>query len=201
MMTFPDWIGIRKVNFKTVTRTKVSEARSYRRKAIKSGGQRWEMTLKSELLTSRLVRRAFAFAARLEGRYQSFTFVLPKYSFTAGQQVDDPKVKTTTLAGYSSIPVRLLKGATQGCLLAGDFIRFSNHSKVYQVSEDVDSSASGAGTILIYPALIETVEADTDILVNNVDFTLALDNDLQEFEDVGSKQLSYLEFDCVEAFG
>lgn len=200
MMTFPDWLGIADCTIKTKTVTQVAEARSFRRVARKVGGQRFEVTLKSILVGDDLIRKVFGFQSRLEGQLHPFSCVIPKYSFTQGAQVTNPKVKTTTLAGNTGIPLRLLKTGTQGCLIDGDFIRFSNHSKIYQVRDDVDSSASGLGTLTVYPALIEDVTADTNVIVNDVDFTLSLTNDVQQFSVQGNSQLTYFEFDCVEAF-
>ena len=200
MIIFPDWLGIADVTIKTKTITQVAEARSFRRVTRKVGGQRWELTLKSIQISDNLIRKAFAFQARLEGRHKPFSIVLPKYSYTQGVQTASPFVKTTTKAGLARIPTRALKKSAQGCLVEGDFIRFAGHSKIYQVAGNVDASASGQGTVSIYPALIHDVLAGERIIVNNVDFTLALNNDVQQFNYLGSQQRSHFEFDCVEVF-
>jgi hypothetical protein len=60
---------------------------------------------------------------------------------------------------------------TQG-LLAGDFIKFSGHDKVYKVTDDVTFNATGGGTISFYPNLFASLANGEQIVYNNVPFSV-----------------------------
>ena len=54
-----------------------------------------------------------------------------------------------------------------GTLKKGDLIRFSDHSKVYQLTSDTNLDGSSTDTISIFPGLFQTLTAST-VSYNNV---------------------------------
>lgn len=56
------------------------------------------------------------------------------------------------------------------CLLAGDFIKFSGHTKVYKVTEDVTINGTGGGTINFYPNLFASVSSGEQIVYKDITF-------------------------------
>ena len=84
---------------------------------------------------------------------------------------------------------------TTGALKAGDYIKFANHDKVYMVVED--QSDISTGTLTIEPPLRSAVSA-TDIVYDNVPFTVRLRNDIQEFS-IGTTNLYQYELDVIES--
>jgi len=82
-------------------------------------------------------------------------------------------------------------------LKAGDLIRFTNHTKVYMVTDDVTSSGTGTANVNITPALVSGVSNNEAVTINNVPFRMTLNNDSQEIA-VGTTELYQYEVDLIE---
>ena len=81
--------------------------------------------------------------------------------------------------------------------IAGDYVKFANHDKVYTVTADVEPNTSGEATVPIEPALI-TSPADQSVLtLTAVPFTVALTTRVQEFA-TGTTGLFEYELDMEE---
>jgi hypothetical protein len=65
------------------------------------------------------------------------------------------------------------------------------------VVEDLSSNGSGAGTLTIEPPLRANLSDNTVLIYNNVDFTVGLTNDIQEFA-VGTENYFQYEVDLIE---
>ena len=121
-----------------------------------------------------------AFVVKQRGAYESWTVVLPDYSDTNGAlNTESVTVDGNHGIGDTSITVN---GPTtlSGALKAGDFIKFADHNKVYMVTEDVNFSGGGS-TINIEPGLQVAVSTTTAVEYKDVEFTVFLTNDVQEF--------------------
>jgi hypothetical protein len=62
---------------------------------------------------------------------------------------------------------------------------------------DVSSNGSGAGTLTFEPPLRANVSDNAVLIYNNVDFTVGLTNDIQEFR-VGTENYFQYEVDLIE---
>jgi hypothetical protein len=87
--------------------------------------------------------------------------------------------------------------STNGILKAGDYFRFTGQEKVYMAVEDLDADGSGEGTLTFEPPLRSAVTDDTILVYDNVDFTVSLTNDIQEF-NIGTQEYFNYEIDLVE---
>jgi hypothetical protein len=98
------------------------------------------------------------------------------FTFTIPTPLDDSKgtvsgtvsVSSSTTDGAAPTPGSFtvkVSGGT-GTLKAGDFIKFSNHSKVYMLSADVDLDGSSEDTMLVYPGLVKDVTGATVVYDN-----------------------------------
>jgi hypothetical protein len=87
--------------------------------------------------------------------------------------------------------------STNGILKAGDYFRFTGQDKVYMAVEDLDSDGYGEGTLTFEPPLRSNVNDDTALVYDNVDFTVSLTNDIQEF-NIGTQEYFNYEIDLVE---
>jgi len=119
-----------------------------------------------------------AFIMKQRSSKENFTIIPPEIEDARGTASGTPN--GTASAGATSIT---LGGSGSGTLKAGDFIKFTNHTKVYMVVED--QSDISTGTLTIEPPL-RTAVSSTDITYDNVPFTVYLINDLQEFGASGS---------------
>ena len=136
-----------------------------------------------------------AFIMKQRSSRENFTIVPPEVSDARGTVSGTPT--GTASAGDTSIT---LGGSGSGTLKAGDMIKFENHSKIYMVVED--QSDISTGTLTIEPPLINAISS-TNIIYDNVPFTVYLTNDIQEFGVVGADKdgnaLYQFEIDVEEA--
>jgi hypothetical protein len=75
-------------------------------------------------------------------------------------------------------------GTSKAVLAAGDFFKFSNHSKVYMCVSDCTSNSSGIATLYFSCPLVQQVPSSTQLTITAVPFTAILAEDIQTF-DVG----------------
>jgi hypothetical protein len=69
-----------------------------------------------------------------------------------------------------------------GALKAGDFVKFSNHNKMYQLTEDATIDSSGNLTLSIWPGLYSAITTTTDAVYWDVAFTVFNTEQVQEYE-------------------
>jgi|18_taG_2_1085343.scaffolds.fasta_scaffold56129_2 hypothetical protein len=183
--------SFRSVKVTEVTPTMVTTAVSGKsqRKQILSQFFRFEIAY--PVLTREQAKPVIAFLNKQRNSLYDFTMTIPEIGSTDGTVktviADNPAVSTTIATtasaskGDSSVTfdsdfnsaLFTSSGvdATQG-LLAGDFIKFTGHNKVYKVTDDVTFNATGGGTISIFPNLFADVANAEQIKYNNIDFTV-----------------------------
>lgn len=200
MSALPAAFRVRKVRFASNSPNIGSESKSLIQSIRSIPGHRWEFTLQSVRLNEADSRKCFSWQVRQSGRKNVFDVVLPKYSKPKGVASGSPKVRTAAAAGSTQVQLKGFAGLVVGQLLDGDFIRFSNHSKVYMVAADVSSNVSGQLTIEIFPQLTKAVPLDTALIVRDVPFSMRQVRDIQEFElSTSDSGFVTLELDCLEA--
>lgn len=153
---------------------------SGRRQVKSQSSQYWTFTASYPPLTRAEWAPVAAFVVKQRGATESFQIEIPEYSNTQGNLsgVVNPG---TQAVGDTAITLNQGSLTQTDSLKAGDFVRFSNHTKVYMVLDDVDFT-SGTATMNIEPGLLAAVSASDTLVYNNVDFTVFLNNDVQEFQ-------------------
>lgn len=161
------------VDITSVTTTRKSETLSGKviRRAV--GGQYWQMNVQTTALNRAEMAELNAFLNKQNGPFGSFTFVPPIIGSSRGTASGTPQVLETFPPGETSVKVN---GAT-GTLKAGDFFKFSNHDKVYQLTADVDMDASTVDVLQFFPALTTEVTNTTTIQYSSVPWLVYLEND------------------------
>jgi len=184
------------LGIKSIQNTIISKTVSGKKLARQIDGQRWGFTAK--VITAKrsdVYGELMAFIIKQRSGKENFTIVPPEVEDARGTASGTPN--GTASAGATSIT---LGGSGTGTLKAGDFIKFTNHDKVYMVV--ADQSDISTGSLTIEPPLITSVSS-TDIQYDNVPFTVYLTNDIQEFGVVGADKdgnaLYQFEFDVEEA--
>ena len=184
--TFPT-AGFTAMELQTNTRSRLTESVSGQTQRLKSGAQYWSFKLKSPPLSRSDFNAIYSFIVQQDGQVEAFTVVPPVISSTTGTAAGtvtvadvntvDPLMGTS--AGSSSVGV---SGGT-GTLKKGDLIKFSNHNKVYMLTEDVDLDGSTVDQVSFYPPLVESVTGGaTTITYNSVPFTVFFNNDQISYE-------------------
>jgi len=169
-----DTLGI-----KSIQKTLISESASGKKLVRQIDGQKFGFTANIIIAKrSDVYGELMAFIMKQRSSKENFTIIPPEIEDARGTASGTPN--GTASAGSTSIT---LGGSGSGTLKAGDFIKFTNHTKVYMVVED--QSDISTGTLTIEPPL-RTAVSSTDITYDNVPFTVYLINDLQEFGASGS---------------
>jgi hypothetical protein len=127
------------------------------------GAQRWEISFNTVTTPE---TEADMLIGMITGIATAQTMIMPQLpSVDVANTVGSGRAITTNIsAGGSSVTVNL-----NGVLSKGSFIKFSNHSKIYMVTANVNS---GINPVLIYPSLrssvttAHTVLTGTGVLLN-----------------------------------
>jgi hypothetical protein len=177
--------------------TLVEKSASGRRSVRQLATQHWQIKISYPPMTRAEFAPINAFINSQRGRFESFDMALPP-------PLNDPQ---GTIAG--STP--LINGASQTgrsvitdgwaistlVLKAGDFVQFSGHTKVYQITADITSDGSGNATLSIEPALVESPAENEALVVEDIPFRVGLVNDVQAFQ-VGSPAIFRYVLDVEE---
>lgn len=184
------------INIKSNQTTIVSTSISGRRQARQLQNQRWEMSVSFPPMSRANFAPIFAFINSQRGRKESFTYTPPIIDDALGTETGSVLVNGVHAVGDTTIAMDAFAGDGAGRFKAGDFIKFANHSKVYMVVSDVTSS-SNAATVTIEPPLTTALVDDEAVTYDSVPFTVALKNDVQEFQ-IGQDAFFRYELDFIE---
>jgi hypothetical protein len=193
--TLPTSPAFRSVTIKSNNPNITTISTSGRRQVKTQQAQFWSFTASYPPMKRSDWAPIAAFIMQQRGAYESWTVLLQDYSNTQGN-LTTQSVTTTNTEAIGSTTIELTSGSlTQtDALKAGDFIKFNNHNKVYMVTGDVDFS-SGSATMNIEPGLLVSVSSATSIDYNDVEWTVFLTNDVQEFNTGLANVVEYeLEF-------
>jgi len=133
---------------------------------VKQGAQRWEMEFNVTMTDA-----SSTFADMVTTFHDQITFEMPQLNvrgevISSGTCTDALTIQSASAAGDSTIP---LTGMTVGTTInKGRFIKFSNHHKVYLVTETVTAQTSVVPILNIYPSLRTPVPTSTSVLYRDV---------------------------------
>jgi len=195
--TFPSSPAPRDVTISSNQNTIISTTTSGRRQARQIDGQRFRITVRFPVMTRTEFAPILAFIMKQRSQLESFQYVPPTLDDALGVASGVISVNGAVNAGVTSVAIDGMANSTNGVFKAGDFFRFTGQQKVYMCVADVNSNGSGQGTLTFEPPLRANV-ADNNILIySNVDFTVGLTNDVQEFS-VGTENYFQYEVDLIE---
>ena len=191
------------LGIKSIQTTIISKSDSGKRLARQIDGQRWGFT--ASIITSTrssVYGELMAFIVKQRSGKETFTIIPPEIEDARGNETGSILVNGIHAVADTTIALDGFAGDGAGRFLAGDFIKFNSHSKIYMIVSDVTSS-SNAATVTIEPPLITALANNGAVTYDNVPFTVYLTSDLQEFGTAGtniSGDLLYkFEFDVEEA--
>lgn len=205
MPTFPSSPEFESINFKINTPLIKTQTNSGKITRVAMGHQYYSFTVRYPNITARDLGVVSGFVGSVLGGYSAFEIVLPKLSYTKATESADAgrtfTVSATTSSGSVNVSYSVSGSntASKEFFAAGDFIKFSNHSKVYQVTEASSTNGSSVGTLVVAGALVEDLPSGSTITRNAVPFTVILSGDEQEF-DTGIGGISSLQLDMREVW-
>ena len=174
---FPDTTNFKTLSFRDI-KSRLGQIYTSNKLNEKFLAQRWEFTLESTLLTRAQMAVAYGYVAQQNGEAETFQIVPPQLGSTQGTMSGTVTCNADKAKGQSSVTAT----GGGGTFKKGDLIKFSNHTKIYQLSADTTSDGSTAFTINIYPTLQTAVSNTTTVTYNNVPMTVALIDDDPDFE-------------------
>jgi hypothetical protein len=118
-----------------------------------------------------------AFLVKQKGSFDTFTFQYPLNNLGADKNNASVVVNGVHAIGDSTIAMDGFTADTDDVFKSGDLIKFNGHNKVYMVTGDANSNASGEATISIEPPLQAALSNNEDIDTNQPSFTVALVQD------------------------
>jgi len=190
------------INIKSQQKTLVSTTDSGKTFRRQVDGQRWTFTVSYPLMPRSTFAPIQAFIIKQRSQKENFTITFPSYLNAQGNENTTINVNGVHAVGDTTIDIDGFHADGAGRLKAGDFIKFSGHSKVYMIMADVTSS-SNAATVTIEPPLRSALADDETVTYDSVPFTVYLNSDVQEFQANTSnnegKPLFKYEFDVTES--
>ena len=190
------------INIKSQQKTLVSTTDSGKTFRRQVDGQRWTFTVSYPLMSRSTFAPIQAFIIKQRSQKENFTITFPSYLDAQGHENTTINVNGVHAVGDTTIDIDGFHSDGTERLKAGDFIKFSGHSKVYMIMADVTSS-SNAATVTIEPPLTTALANNETVTYDSVPFTVYLNSDLQEFQSNQSnnegKPLFKFEFDVTES--
>jgi len=177
--------------------TIVSVTTSGRVQTRQIDGQKFTITLDYAPMTRSNFAPIKAFLMKQRSRLNTFTVIPPVVSNAQGVATGTISVDGAISAGATTCTIDGMTTSTTGILKAGDYFRFTGQEKVYMAVEDLDADGTGSGTLTFEPPLRSDVANDVALVYDNVDFTVRLKNDIQEYNIVTNDLYKY-QIDLIE---
>jgi len=194
---FPTSPAPRSATISSQQATIVSVTASGRKQARQIDGQRFAITISFPPMSRTEFAPIKAFVMKQRSQLENFTFIPPTEGNAQGVASGTISVNGALTAGTTTATIDGMATSTNGILKAGDYFRFTGQQKVYMAVADLNSDGSGEGTLTFEPPLRANVADNNVLIYDNVDFTVSLTNDVQEFSIGTSNYYSY-EIDVVE---
>jgi len=195
--TFPSSPAPRDVAISTNQNTIVTTTASGRRQARQIDGQRFRLRVRFPIMTRAEFAPINAFVMKQRSQMESFQYVPPTIDDALGVASGVISVNGAISAGATTCSIDGMANSTSGVFKAGDYFRFTGQNKVYMVMADVSSNGSGQGTLTFEPPLRANVSDNAVLIYSNVDFTVGLTGDIQEF-NISTENYFQYEVDLIE---
>jgi len=188
---YPTAPSFRTVNFVLNTPSQTTETNSGKMRRTGYGVSYYSFEAQYPSLTPLEAGSVTAFLAQAFGPQLSFEIVLPIIS--QSKSTNQPSTTVTVgavdnaIGATNAIGAKAVKltncGANKFVLAAGDFFKFSNHSKVYMCAAPCTSDGSGNATLFFSGSLVNAItQTTTTLVINSVPFTCILAEDTQQWE-------------------
>jgi hypothetical protein len=196
--TYPYDPKFNAINFKINTPVIKTQTISGKSRRVAMGHSFYTFQVKYNNLTKYDAGPVLGFIAEQYGSLETFQIVLPEISYSKlGQGSQTISTVTTSAAALAGVDNVAVTGVTSGkyLLRAGDFFKFSNHTKVYMCT----TSWTTGQPLYFSGSLVADVPSGTQIIYTAVPFTVILDGEAQQY-DVGIGGIVNMSLDMRESW-
>lgn len=180
------------MTIKNNTPTAVSIALSGRSQRKQLAAQYWTIDAEFAPMDRSEAAQVMAFLNKQNNSLDSFNVVIPQYSRSAGTVSDVAGSPVLSVAAAAAIGATAISvdfdtitsanfSNASVAFRAGDFVKFTNHNKTYQITDNVAINGSGAGTMNIFPGLYSAITTSHDVTYHDVPFTVFNTETTQEY--------------------
>jgi len=174
MPDFPS-VDFTACNVQTVTPTLVTKTINGLEERAAVAGQYFVVNAQFSNVSDQERRQLLGFIMKSRGPFSTFNLYLPStIDESTGSYTGTITVATAT-AGLTSCTATVSASNTL-ILRAGDFIKFSNHNKVYMVTDDATSVGTNL-TVNLFPAIRTSATSSHTITHKNVPMTVRFGSD------------------------
>lgn len=182
--TFPQRPNPRAAIIRSYSPTIITRAHNLRRQASSRGAHQWQIDLAFPPMDRDTFSPIWSFLVSQRGQLGTFEWAFWKADSTdlglgpRGQPLGSPVVDGADQSGRTL--------ATRGwrpnahVLRRGDFLRLPSSRKVYMVTAEAISDATGRVSVAIEPALVTSPTASESLIVKGVTFHVAMSTDTVE---------------------
>jgi hypothetical protein len=183
--TFPTSPSFVATNFRINNTVQKTETFGGKIRRVGLGTSFYTFTVKFPPMTRAQAGPIVGFIGQQYGMMESFQILLPNESYPVANYSYNspyiPKPSATFAAGVKNITITGCFPLT-AVLNAGDYFKFSNHSKVYMCSTNCTSDVSGNATLYFSGSLMKEVGTAVTLTVKAVPFTVLMSSEAQEYE-------------------
>ncbi len=194
---FPTSPAPKDASIGSIQNTIVSVTTSGRVQTRQIDGQKFSITLDYPPMSRSNFAPIKAFIMKQRARLNTFTVIPPIVSNAQGVATGTISVDGAITSGATTCTIDGMATSTNDILKAGDYFRFTGQDKVYMAVADLDSDGTGSGTLTFEPPLRSDVADNVVLIYDNVDFTVRLSNDIQEYSIVTNDLYKY-QIDLIE---
>ena len=177
--TMPTSPRIQSVVFRMASRNAISTSPfTFQQQVIAHQGQRWEVDVSLPPMRRDQAAAWLAWLAKLDGTLHTFNVGDPMNASPQGSAGGTPLVAGASQTG-ASINIDGCATSQTGWLKAGDYIQLgaAADARLYMVTDDVDTNASGEATVNIWPQIRTAPSDNASVIVSNTVGTFRLSSD------------------------
>lgn len=199
-LTLPTVTGVRNITIRTIN--SVSYSRSpftFAGQAQAFSGQMWAADVSLPPMKREDAAVWVSWLTSLRGQYGTFLMGDPLCATALGEAGGVPVASGVNTAG-ETLNIAGATASQTDWLKAGDYVQIGSGSNasLHQVLEDVDTDASGNGTLSLWPHTRSDLAAGTALTVSNPVGRWRLDNNQSE-RSVSEASVYGISFSAVEA--
>lgn len=202
-LTFPA-VGIKSSNMRLITASSMSQSPyTFRQQVYLFPGARWEIDVTVRRLTYAQAGAVKAFKADLQGHFGTFLYGDPDFLAKGANGLlgGTPLVKGAGQTG-NTLDIDGLTPSVVGWGKKGDYFQLGTGtgSRLYMLTEDVDSDGAGEATLTFQPPLRSSPADNAAVTVNGAKGLFRMATNIADW---GSDQSSIHDFSMtmVEAIG